>query len=235
MNEPFYSGEDAVEEFLEHYGILGMKWGVRRTPEELGHLRGQGARKIEKKISRIEGPHTPDEDQAVINPKYNSNDLGYKTNCGNCSIAYDMRRRGFDVKAKRSTDLRGLRVKDVLSCYTDPKTGKSPTSGVSTWDDMPYRYSSKQKTEAIDSLVRQLSDSKRTNGIAYFAWAGTLGGHFVNWDITNSKLTIRDAQTNKKRDFKSDMDFCSGFLFVGTNDCEINDNVLKYVERRDGK
>lgn len=32
-----YEKGDLMSKELTHYGILGMKWGVRRTPEELGH------------------------------------------------------------------------------------------------------------------------------------------------------------------------------------------------------
>ena len=33
---------------LCHYGVKGMKWGVRRTPEQLGHAKQKGIDKTEK-------------------------------------------------------------------------------------------------------------------------------------------------------------------------------------------
>lgn len=36
-----------------HYGILGMKWGVRRTPAQLGHLTKKDNKWIKKNTAKI--------------------------------------------------------------------------------------------------------------------------------------------------------------------------------------
>lgn len=40
---------EMIDTYLEHHGIKGMKWGIRRTPEQLGH-RPSGNRKKKNKI-----------------------------------------------------------------------------------------------------------------------------------------------------------------------------------------
>lgn len=35
LEHGYYNNSDE----LMHYGVKGMKWGVRRTPEQLGHKR----------------------------------------------------------------------------------------------------------------------------------------------------------------------------------------------------
>ncbi len=58
MNE-YYSSDmvNEVDDFLEHHGIKGMHWGIRRTPEELGYKSEKKQKKAreeyEKAVSKV--------------------------------------------------------------------------------------------------------------------------------------------------------------------------------------
>ena len=117
------------ELYLAHHGIKGQRWGVRRGPpyplgsgkstshqtkrQIKGHLDKYvkvGKMKVaeilakhgQKKLPAFKVKTKPVEntlesmkaDLEVINPS------GNKYNCVACAIAYDMRRRGFDVAAR---------------------------------------------------------------------------------------------------------------------------------------
>ena len=72
--------DDTIDIFLEHHGIKGMKWGVRRTSAQLARAAGRGAAKTATKIkenraakkesssSRSKSKHLSDQElQALVN------------------------------------------------------------------------------------------------------------------------------------------------------------------------
>ena len=42
-----------MSEMMEHHGILGQKWGIRRTPAQLGNLSKKDANWVKKKSEKI--------------------------------------------------------------------------------------------------------------------------------------------------------------------------------------
>lgn len=54
-----------------HHGIKGMKWGVRRTPEELGRA-GSGVEKGEKDVTIIDGVYHSEKGFTVDQKKFSS-------------------------------------------------------------------------------------------------------------------------------------------------------------------
>lgn len=48
--DDFYAEQD----YLEHYGIKGMKWGVRRTPEQLGHYIEKQRKKMTANVRKAQ-------------------------------------------------------------------------------------------------------------------------------------------------------------------------------------
>ena len=46
-------GDYYMDNELIHYGILGMKWGVRRTPAQLGHLSKKDNKWVKKNTQKV--------------------------------------------------------------------------------------------------------------------------------------------------------------------------------------
>lgn len=148
-----------------------------------------------------------EEDLKAVNPEYNkfsSMDPGATHNCMLCSMTYDLRRRGYDVRANRAVS--GWQTEDVEHWYPGFKTknttlySKSP----STIAELNELKKNEHKTrEDVDKYVDQAmhSFSKEkvgTRGLVLVTWSGGLGGHAMSYEIHKDGPHLYDPQCNKE-------------------------------------
>jgi hypothetical protein len=65
-------------------------------------------------LKRIVGELTDKENVKAANPKYKTKAYIYQNNCGNSTVAYELRRQGYDVEAKPGI---GMDVKDLAGMF----------------------------------------------------------------------------------------------------------------------
>ena len=185
---------------LYHHGIKGQRWGVRRFQNKDGTLTEAGKHPINKKVG-----------YQNISVSKESHLASSGNNCCLCTIAYDMRRRGYDVIANQHAPINllyDISAEDVSWMYGYPK---------------------EIKTGSAKNL--ELALSKQPNGsrgAAFCSWGDGSGGHVVAYEVENGRPILCDGQSgtryNKVTDLFNDVKETS---FIRLDNKEPNYNYAK--------
>jgi hypothetical protein len=260
------------DEWLAHYGVKGMKWGVRKKDEKsndgktgvvdpatamlaiyggvvvsafigakVAQYRDSGIRNAKKTdvadwkkdpnlTKKMNVDQLRDKVVKQINPEYPAK--GSTMNCRRCTFAYELRRRGYDVKATKSKyatgqDTEGMRKaankqKDYFESMWGQKMVRTPVHLDATGHD---------NAKAIFAHLAKEPDGSR--GEVAVSWMFG-GGHSIAYEKVNGKPVIIDAQSGltfkNAAEFSANSGYAEAITSAATtrlDNVELNNEFLK--------
>ena len=164
----------------------------------------------------------PNEDMAACNPKYSKGGV-YKKNCVSCALAYDLRRRGYDVESAPIDTTSA--VNGSLPVQLDFYKGeKLETYEVPNDPDVAV----KQFTKNIVSY----GDGSR--GMLRIRWKNG-DGHAVVWEVDGNSVIVRDPQNSTIVDLSDYMRRAKTFYYFRTDNLEPTEKVTRFVKNQISK
>ncbi len=151
--------------------------------------------------------YTIAEDMSAVNKLYtNKNNPDdaylYKENCGFCTMAYDLRRRGYDVQAIPRPGY-GISSDTIANLYeTKDHEDVRPTVISVRDDDGNYVDEDEYTNRLFDSFEK---GGDGASGEVHVNWFGG-GGHSMAYQVVDGKGYVLDCQTNTiydREDYKT--------------------------------
>ena len=175
---------------------------------------------------------TLDEDMEAVNPIYHTNNKShYNENCGACTIAYDLRRRGYDVAAVDEDTYRksGGTLNDLVDCYDDAKL--IDMSYIARKYNISEKSSTGHPTKELVSCMEKemLSEGDGARGNFLTVWS-LGGGHSISWEVENGEIVYRDCQTNEKVELDKWLGMSDEFYYFRTDNLTPNERIEDYVQ-----
>ena len=142
-----------------------------------------------------------------INPGYGDK-WGTNMNCRRATFAYEMRRRGYDVQATRTSNGQGQTVGGLFKATSPSKEEQTQGLLAMLRRDADVDYGTGIGKTGIggdeDSIFGALNKQpERSRGELGVLWKGPMpgipgGGHSVAYEIINGKAHVFDNQTGKE-------------------------------------
>ena len=133
---------------------------------------------------------TPKEDIKHTNPGFRNGEADTSNNCPFCVTAYELRRRGFDVRAGKTE--KGRTQEDISAFY---KENKKFTNVKFEGKDKEHEPTPKEMARTIqENILKDNSDGSRGT-MSLNWWTG--GGHVINYEVKDGKVEFLDGQNGK--------------------------------------
>ena len=161
------------------------------------------------------------EDMAACNPKYLKGGV-YKNNCISCALAYDMRRRGYDVEAMPidTTSVTNGSLPVQLGFY---KGEKLETFEVPSDDEAAMKQ--------FSDRILKYGDGSR--GLLRIRWKNG-DGHAAIWEVSGDAVVIRDPQNNTIVNLSDYLRRAKTFYYFRTDNLKLTDKVTEFVRNYNG-
>ena len=162
------------------------------------------------------------EDMAACNPKYLKGGV-YKNNCISCALAYDMRRRGYDVESSPidTTSATNGSLPVQLGFYKGEK--------LEVFEVPKDLYAA---TKQFSNQILKYGDGSR--GMLRIRWKNG-DGHAAVWEVNGNSVIIRDPQNNTIIDLSDYMRRAKTFYYFRTDNLEPTEKVTRFVKNRQSK
>ena len=162
------------------------------------------------------------EDMAACNPKYLKGGV-YKNNCISCALAYDMRRRGYDVESAPidTTSATNGSLPVQLGFYKGEK--------LEVFEVPKDLYAA---TKQFSNQILKYGDGSR--GMLRIRWKNG-DGHAVIWEVDGNSVIVRDPQNNTIVDLSDYMCRAKTFYYFRTDNLEPTEKVTQFVKNRQSK
>lgn len=140
---------------------------------------------------------SPDDDVKRIN---NIRSTGGVNNCVNCILAYDMRRRGYDVSAAPSNKPAPTAkvIEEVYGKSVKPLSVSIPKSELTDSNNMIDKR--KAAEAGYNKMVKTAEETFKPGQRGYIAitYWGQNVGHVFNWEMSDKGIDFYDAQSGQK-------------------------------------